>query len=51
VELLWKLGDTEREEWKSVWKPLLEHYYIKKARSCEQALGVVCGNVASETKK
>ena len=41
----WK-GKMEGK-WKSEkWKFLMQGNYIKKARSCEQALIVVCGKVA-----
>jgi hypothetical protein len=41
----------EVAKWKLKWKSCLWYHYNTKAHSCEQALGVVCGNVASETKK
>ena len=41
----WK-GKMEGK-WKSEkWKFLMQGNYIKKARSCEQALEIVCGKVA-----
>jgi hypothetical protein len=42
VELLWKFGALVLAKWKLY----LWYHYIKKARSCEQALEIVCGKVA-----
>ena len=37
-------------KWRSEkWKFLIQGNYSKKARSCEQAFVVICGNVANRT--
>jgi hypothetical protein len=56
MELLWRFGVREKKKWKEKWKSekwkfMIQGNYIKKARSCEQALSVVYRKVANSILK